>query len=136
MLCIWLKWASGLGVGRIIEFLFWLLLLIQMFFTGNFVIVTLIAGIFGLVKKIFIFFLARGMILLFMWWIFIGGFFVKRALGNNFRKGLSLDRVKLRQSFRWRDTLWITSGAFVEFGGDFWVEDFSSLPLIKHIWEY
>lgn len=136
MVCIWLKWASGLGVGRIIEFLFRLLLLVQMFFTGNFMILTLIAGIFGLVKRICIFFLARGMILLFMWWIFIGGFFVKGALSNNFCKGLSLDCVKLRQSFWWRDTLWITSGAFVEFGGGFWVENFSSLPLIKHIWEF
>ncbi len=135
MVCIRLKWASGLGVGRMIEFLFWLLLLVQMFFTWNFVIVALIAGIFGLVERIFIFFLARGMILLFMWWFFIGGFFVKGALRNYFCKRLSLDRVKLRQSFRWRDTLWIASGAFVEFRGGRWVEDFSFFPLIKHIWE-
>ena len=136
MVCIWLKWASGLSVGSIIELLFGLLLLSQMQFIGNFMIKKLIAGSFGLVEWIFIFFLARGMIVLFMWWMLIGVFFVKGALSNKFCKGLSLNGVKLRQSFSWRDTIWISGGTFVEFGGGFWVQNFSSLLLIKHIWEY
>jgi len=55
-----------LSVGSIIELLFGLLLLSQMQFIGNFMIKKLIAGSFGLVEWIFIFFLARGMIVLFM----------------------------------------------------------------------